>query len=127
MLRPLFITDELKAEVKRVLDFASGNFYYPGKSETIPGDDPRHVLEIPTGYRCVFSITISPQGKPWRHLSISVPKKGAVPHPISAFVIAALFGFTGYDIDRPSPEPPADWFFDLNREDNCVIIAQEKQ
>jgi hypothetical protein len=123
-MRPLLISDEVKARVKEVVDFASGNFYYPGKSETIPGDDPRHVVEIPVHYRCVFSLTVDPKGKSWRHLSVSIPKKEKYPHPVSTFVIAALFGFTGYDIDHPSAAPPPDWFFNLNQEDNCVIVAQ---
>jgi hypothetical protein len=123
-MRPLLVSDEVKVRVKEVVDFALGNLYHPGKSETIPGDDPRHTVEIPVRYRCVFSITVDPEGKPWRHLSISIPKKEKYPNPISAFVIAALFGFTGYNIDHPQVEPPPDWFFDLNREDHCVVLAQ---
>jgi hypothetical protein len=124
-MRPLILDEIQKAKVKEVVDFARTNLYYPFKSETIPGDDARHVVNIPVGYRCVFSITVTPDGKHWRHLSISVPKREKYPHPAAACVIADLFGFTGYDADHPSETPPRDWLMSVNKEDNCVVLAQE--
>jgi len=124
-MRPLVLDDRQKAKAMAVVQFAQRNLYYPGKSETIPGDDPRHVLIIPLDYRCVFSITVSPEDKHYRHLSISVPKAQKYPHPVAAFMIADLFGFTGYDAHNPSESPPPDWLFDVNKEDLCVVLAQQ--
>lgn len=125
MMRALLIDKAQKAKINEVVSFAHANLYYPGKSETIPGDDPRHVVFIPFGYRCVFSITVAPDGTHWRHLSISVPVKDKYVSPPAAFLIADLFGFSGYDAIGGSDAKPQDWFADLNEEDQCVVLAQE--
>lgn len=123
-MRPLFINDEIKVQVKELVDWASSDYYHPGKSETIPGDDSRHVIVLPVGFRCVFSFTVDPPGGVWRHLSISVPQQDKYPNPIAAFTIAALFGFTGYDPDHPGTEPPTDWLLAQNKQDHCIVLAQ---
>jgi len=125
-VRPLIIDERQKAKAREIVDFALSNLYYPGKSETIPGQDARHVLNVPVGYRCVFSITIDPDGGQWRHLSISVPRREKYPHPFAAFTIAKeLFGFTGWDGE--SEIPPEDWRLAIQKEDNCVVLAQKLQ
>ncbi len=59
------------------------------------GDDPRHVLHIPMGFRCVFSIDQGKSGEGWyRHLSVSVDGD-KMPHPMAVEEIMTFFGFTG--------------------------------
>jgi hypothetical protein len=120
MVRALLIDERVKARVARLVAFAEGNHYHVGKSEMIPGDDPRHVLDIGS-YQCVFSFTVGPDGSLWRHLSISVPGP-KYPNPIAFNVIAELFGFTGWD--GTSEQPPQDWMFDVNIQDHCLVGAQ---
>jgi len=125
-VRPLIIGEGEKAKAKEVVGFAQTNLYHPFQSETIPGDDPRHVVTIPVGYRCVFSITVDPEGNHWRHLSISVPRREKYPHPFAAFTLAKeLFGFSGWDGKSETPPPLLDWQMAIQKEDNCVVLAQE--
>jgi len=122
-MRALVINKEVEAGAKRVIDFARGNVYHPHQSENIPGHDPRFVLQVPNGYRCVFSFTQAPDGSLWRHLTVSVDGKG-YPHPAAAFMLASVFGFTGYDVARPGKPPPQDWIFSANEGEHCVVVAQ---
>jgi hypothetical protein len=115
-MRALIIDEEARAKVAAVEAFADCNWYRPGMSETVPGDDPRHTITLGT-YRCVFSYTLMPNGGLFRHLSVSVPSE-KFPHQI-----ADLFGFTGWD--GHSSEPPASWMLGVNQEDHCIVLAQE--
>ena len=118
--RPLIIDEEVRASVGEIVAFAKRNIYHPGKSETIPGDDPRHTVNL-LSYRCVFSFTVDPEGNLLRHLSVSVPGK-AYPHPYAFFTIAELFGFTGWD--GKSVKPPEDWQVGPHKEDRCIVAVQ---
>jgi hypothetical protein len=120
-MRPLVIDQSAKAKVAEVEEFAFSNWYYPGRSENPPGDDPRHVLELNT-YRCVFSYTMSPHGDLYRHLSVSVPSE-KYPNPFAVFVIAELFGFTGWD--GKTIDYPADWEAGVNKTEHCVVVVQK--
>lgn len=129
-MRALIISAETQQDVARVRTFASKpeNYYIVGAGglswQRPPGDDPRHVAHIPVGYRCVFSMTYTKtDAKLWRHLSISVPVKDKYPHQVAAFTIAAEFGFTGWD--GSSANPPGDWVFQVNRDEHCVVLAQD--
>lgn len=56
------------------------------------GDEPGYSCEIPTCFRCVYSIEEHPKG--WaRHLSVSVMKKDRAPSPIAVNEIMAAIGF----------------------------------
>ena len=124
-MRVLVIDATAKAEAKRILDFATQpeNFYIVSSEgfslQKPPGDDPRHVAQL-HDFRCVFSVTAT-CGKIWRHLSISVPSK--YPHPVAAFTIAELFGFTGWD--GKSMIPPEGWMGTVSKRDHCIVLAQE--
>ena len=120
-MRPLLIDDEARSKVNAVIAYAMEHPYTPYVSP-IPGDDPGFVAYLNT-YRCVFTFTRA-QGMVYRHLTISVPAKDKYPNPIAAFMIAELFGFTGYNEKEPDIPGP-NWMCDIKREDNCVIIAQE--
>jgi hypothetical protein len=53
---------------------------------------PEHML-ISDHYRCAFSVEEQPAGFV-RHLSVSVPKPGKVPHIPAVQMLAELFGFS---------------------------------
>jgi hypothetical protein len=129
-VRPLLIDNETRAKVKLVLDFAEQpeNYYIVGAGgfsfQRPPSDDDRHVTWIPVGFKCVFSMTRSvAEGKLYRHLSISVPAAGKYPNPYAAYVIAELFGFTGWNQKAVIP-PPVNWLMNVNKEEHCVMLAQ---
>lgn len=119
-MRPLVIDEIAQAKVREILVFAADNWYRPGVSEQVPGNDSRHVAILNT-YRCVFSYT-DMKDELFRHLSISVPSKD-YPNPIVTWVIADLFGFSGWD--GKSPDPPKDWLFDVNEGEHCIVLAQK--
>ena len=122
-MRALLIDDKAKAEVARVVSYAMDHPYRPGAGSPVPGDDPGHVVYLQT-YRCVFTFTII-AGRKLRHLTISIPPKEKFPHPIAAFMIADLFGFTGYDDKNKPGAPGPDWHCDVKKNENCVMITQE--
>jgi hypothetical protein len=121
MMRALLIDDIAKAKVAKVVSYAMDHPYTPFISP-IPGENPNHVADLNT-YRCVFTFTRA-EGRLYRHLTISVPKQQKYPNPIAAFMIAELFGFTGYNEKEPS-RPGLNWIIDINNEENCVMLAQE--
>lgn len=116
IIRPLFIDDAARAKVAAVLSHAEKHPYRPGGP--IPGDDPRFVVNL-NSYRVVFSFTQLDHCT-FRHLSVSVPGK-KYPNPVAVFVIADLFGFTGYDEKFPASKSPS-WMIDVNKD--CVILAE---
>jgi hypothetical protein len=121
-MRPLIIDDQIKAEIRRVVDYAARpeNYYEPGISPQPPGDDARHVVLIPVGFRCVFSITKGGQ-QLFRHLSISVDSL-KYPNEVAVWAIADLFGFTGWNgFDEAHP---IDWMFYVNKDEHCVVVGQ---
>ncbi len=117
-LRPLVLDDAAKAEVARVKAHAEANHYRPGGST--PGDDPRFVAKLGT-YRAVFTYTHDSSDDVYRHLSVSVPSH-KYPNPAAVYAIADLFGFTGYDSDKP--ERPGPWMMDVNRSEHCVVVVE---
>ena len=75
-MRVLVIDDEAIEKVRRVIAYARRHVYYPGFTDTVPGDNPEHVVKL-NSFRCVFTFTKSHGGcgNLYRHLSISVPSK----------------------------------------------------
>jgi hypothetical protein len=125
-MRALVMDQEAEAEVRRVLAFAEKpeNYYIVGPGgfsfQRPPGDDPRHVAHLRVGFRAAFSITRSPDGNLFRHLSISVDSK-KLPNPFAACHIAKMFGFTGWD--EKSETPPAGWGLEVNKDEHCIVLA----
>ena len=56
-----------------------------------PGDDHRHVVEIPQGFRAVYSVDIDGDGNLHKHLSVSLQHGMASPE--AAMEISLAFGF----------------------------------
>jgi hypothetical protein len=120
------VPEETKARIRHVIEYATAecNHYDRAKAQgrKFPKDDPAHIVQI-FQYRCAFSISIDPNGKPWRHVSISVPEKGQFAAPIVALNIAQIFGFTGWD--GVTEKPPQDWTGMVLKEENAVLLFQE--
>lgn len=57
------------------------------------GDDPDFVVDIPVGYRACFSYEMQ-RGIKCRHLSISVGRRGKLPHEQAVHELCKRFGFT---------------------------------
>jgi len=91
------------------------------KGDPTPGDNPSYVAQL-GAYRCVFTFTHHDE-RVLRHLSISVPSK-KYPHPVAAFEIARMFGFTGYDDAMPM-RPGDGWAMNVDEREHCVVIVQE--
>lgn len=122
-MRPLVIDDETRAKVAAVIAHADKHHYMPQPGSPPPGDDERFVAKLGT-YRTVFTFTIA-EGVLWRHLSVSVPMKGKFPNPVAVFMIAELFGFTGYDSSQHyMASPPKGWAIHVNDDEHCVVVAQ---
>lgn len=126
-LRPLFLTPDNKEKAAKVIAFAERpeNWYHAGGSSWVPGDRPDFVARIDT-YRCVYTHTVS-QGKHYRHLSISVPADGKLPHQVAVFTLASFFGFTGGKmVEDAAVEPAEDWLINVNEAEHCIVLAQER-
>lgn len=119
-MRVLTIDDEAKAKVAAVVAHAEKHPYYPSQTTLAPGDDPKFVAKLDT-FTAVFTFTHD-EGKVYRHLTVSVPGK-KYPHPIAAFTIARLFGFTGWD-EKMGDMPPDRWIAGPHCVDRCVVILE---
>lgn len=145
MKRILLIDDKAKGAIAKILEYAEDHRYDPsdrseGWESRIPGRNLNLQCVIYDGYRCVFSLTLSPsKGQYYRHLSISISNRfdGSpfprpsqdYPAPQAVLVIAGLFGFTGEPTgDHPIPR---DWMVEMRKQtdvdDPCIVIAQERK
>jgi hypothetical protein len=107
MATPLFIDNQVKEEIFRVMEYAwkhiipVGELAKSGKLPDPVGDTMDHVVIIPVGFRVVFSIENQGNEKimgkqtygKCRHLSMSCEKKGRLPTPIALDMVIEEFGF----------------------------------
>ena len=123
MLRPLVIDQATRDEFTRVREFSDLHRIRTGTllrmmsgSEPPPGDDPNRVVELPQGWRIVYTVEEQPRG--WmRHLSVSTDGRheGKAPNPFAVALICRELGFSiGEDLlftDRQtvSPDPVLGW------------------
>jgi len=124
-MKALIFDETNKQKVEKLLEFANRpeNYYVIGTTSFIPGDRPEYVAQI-NDYRCVFTMT-KDEGLIYRHLSISVPVPGRLPHPIAAFTMATWFGFTGAIMNKDvAMEPGKDWQIGLGGDKGCVVFLQ---
>lgn len=126
MMQFLELNDDQKAAVENLVKFAShpDNWYLIGHSQWSPGDRVEYCLHL-NNYRTVFTISKA-EDKLYRHLSLSFNGKAAM-HPIIAFTIAAMFGFTNAKIRENDvvTEPGPDWQVGINKKENSLILLQE--
>ena len=102
MARPLFIGPEEKEKINALIKYAEDNIYTLDRLKKIkageelpPGDNKSHSLELPHGFRCVFTMEEQEQDF-YRHLSVSVLEHGRYPSPEAMQMIAEEFGFIGH-------------------------------
>jgi hypothetical protein len=96
----LLIDERIRGRIKSVVKFAHANpvtrerllATVQGRAPAI-GEDLRYRLEIPIGFRCVYSEEDQPDGL-MRHLSVSVDRVGRAPSPEAMGVLMLEFGFT---------------------------------
>lgn len=126
-MRMLVIEEKDKAAATEVVNYArkQKNWFIVRRGQpqsSIPGYNPRLIVELFDGFRCVFSYTLNTStDRLFRHLSVGVPGEN-YPSPIALREIALLFGFTMSD---PNLELSPDWIVMINEADRCVIVAQE--
>lgn len=106
-MRPLILSDEAREQILKVIEHAEANrmgidhvtymaelYRELGSDARGLDDDPRFRVIIPVDYRCGFTIEEQPDPLGWcRHLSILVPDKRRVAHPLAVAEISKLFGF----------------------------------
>jgi hypothetical protein len=105
MARVLIFDNSIRARIDQVVDYAR---MHPitmddmldiiNKQRSPPGDDPHFVVNIPFGYRCVFTMEQQNPGL-CKRLSISVDSPGKLPNPGVTEEIMKEFG-----IERPLDE-----------------------
>lgn len=102
MARPLLIGDIEKAAIKNLIFYAENNKIPLKKMKKIMAgelspaeDNPNYAIILPVDFRVVFTIERHP--KEWfKHLSISVPGKGRLPHPHAVYMICKEFGIENF-------------------------------
>jgi hypothetical protein len=123
-MRALIIGPDEQAAIRKVVDYATDHCFTPD-ANWVPGDQPDHVVRVPDGYRCVFTLT-KRDGKLFRHLSISVSGP-LFPSPEACIMLAKEFGFTASDDSFNLPMRAQDgWGIAPNKNDHCVVLWQEE-
>jgi hypothetical protein len=100
-MRAMVIDDNVKRDLERLAAYAEKHVLsmdelldMVNKQAPPPGDNKNFVVEIPFGYRVVYTIEDQPAGKV-RHLSVSVDKKGKLPSITAVEEIMRMIGFKG--------------------------------
>lgn len=100
-MRALIIGKEATQDIARVKEYAELNplklhtvIRSVGRPETAIGNNENHVCLIRIGYKVVYSIEEQSDGN-YRHLSVSVDKKGRTPSPQALEMLMKEFGFIG--------------------------------
>ena len=133
-MRALVIDEETEQRAKELLAFARDpeNWYRPPFTrETAPGMDERYLMEIPVGFRVVFSYTKPNDPCLYKHLSVSIDEPKLYPSPEAIVIIAALFEFSGakeancsfHDWNMISQNAPI--MMRLDEKEHCIVIIEE--
>lgn len=103
------------------------NWYRPGEA-AVPGDNAFY-REIIGTYKVVFTWTVGPDKRVWRHMSMSSVFEGKLPVPQAAFTVALWLGFTGAVADEHGivNTPSPDWRVGMHETDECWIIGEPIQ
>jgi len=122
-MRVLVIDNEAKEKAAAIMAYARRHIFDPSENGAVPGDSPDFSCYLNT-YRCVFTYTRSPDGKLYRHLSVSVPSKN-YPSIEAMAMIAGLFEFTGADQGVAARLQAGKWIMHVEKEEpHCVILAE---
>lgn len=120
----LIVSEEVKQDIQRVIDHAKKNVttaedvaqILAGKKRPV-GDLPEFSVNIPKGFRVVFSFEQQPSGLV-AHLSTSHENKDTLPNPHHVKEILKLFGF------QNPIEDCQIWFEETGDEVTAVNIAE---
>jgi len=103
-MAPLIIDVTVRDQITRLVEYADAHRFsrrqLRDQVEGVPGvkqvgEQPEYVVEVPVGFRCVFSIEDQPVPMGWsRHLSVSIATPGKLPHPLAVAALMPLFGFS---------------------------------
>lgn len=104
-MRALLISREITDAAAAVVRYAEAHpiraqqlFHLMSHPEEAPGHTPEHVVQVPFGFRCVFTVDEQPGG--WmRHLSVSVDAPGRMPNRVAVDALMMLFGFK-WNLDK---------------------------
>lgn len=119
-MRALVIDSVARETAERILKYAESHHYLVGESAWVPGDDENFVGHF-NDFRVVYSFSEA-EGRTFRHLTVSVP--GGLPNPIAVFMLAELFGFTGWD-ETKGMEPAKDWSINVGQNPPHIVVVQE--
>lgn len=102
-MRALIMNPQTRRRIEKVVRHAFQNPHTleRQRANQVPGDDPNHVVCVPLGWRCVFSVDEDPDGDFWRHLSVSVEGAGKWPNPHGVDMLLAAFEFHAESTSDP--------------------------
>lgn len=123
----ILLLEESKERAREIEAWArqSANWYTPGVSVFIPGDDQRFVLQSGT-YRAVFSWTVDQDGAVFRQLSVSSRSK--LPAPTVVWTLCHYFGFENAELDETGVavnQPHNTWQAAISENEGCIVVIQE--
>lgn len=98
VMQVLVVNEKTKGQIAAIRNHADAKDNYNVVRDVImgvkppPGDDPRHVVEIPFGFRAVYSVDLDTNGNTWRHMTVS---QADAPYPNGDAFLALCdeFGF----------------------------------
>ena len=128
---PLLIDDNVKSQIKALVELAEANpVLVKGLTQRLKNPEnktahmaqmTRQTIEIPLGFLVTFSIEVGhPCGK-CRHMSMSVNREGRVPNEIGLWMVAKEFGFWGETVRACV----AVWTEDLKGHGKAINIVQQ--
>ena len=98
-LRPFIVDDDIREQFSNLVSYAEkhplsiDDILDTMNKEVLPvGDDPNHVINMPFGYRIVYSVENQPSGKV-RHLSMSVDEDDKCPNMAAVQETMKMLGF----------------------------------
>lgn len=123
------VLSDAEPRAKEIREHAerADNWYRYGASTWIAADRPEHVLKSGT-VKAVFTWTMDPDGKVFRHLSISSNRaKGKLPPPIFVWTLCRYFGFTGSELGEGDVvhKPAESWKWQHVERDGCIVVIEE--
>lgn len=120
------LSPDIKESFSRLVEYAEQeqHWYIPGKGQTPPGNNPKHVMNVGT-IRLVFSWTV--MDGLFRHLSISTTSSRDYPDPRIVWTVAHYCGFTGATPDAQGFvfEPSETWQMKPHEEERCVVVVEK--
>jgi hypothetical protein len=125
----VIIDENIKLKIKQLMMFAEKfvvtteqlKLMIQGVLNPI-GNDPRHFMIIPSGYRVVYSVEEQPRFLA-KHISISVKKKGMYPHIEAVNEIISEFGF--HKISQNKNETNLNQYIYCEEESNAINIIEK--